>query len=102
MTCFLSIHAVKSIRANAGDTSGAPLILEIKTDAQLPQGVTLFTNDPVLNERLAEAINKIAEQRWEEKHVVEQRVASEGQAYAALDRVQDYNHRPDDDEEFVF
>lgn len=102
MTCCLSIHAVKSVRAHAGDTQGAPLSLSITTDAPLPQSVTLFTDDPILNARLVEAINKVADERWQEKMVVEARVANEGAAYEALDKMQDYNHRPDDGGEVVF
>lgn len=98
MSAHISIHCIKYIRASAGGTMGAPLTIEIGDAGQLPHSITLFTDDQVLADRLVEVINDVFDTREQERRVVDARVANESAAYEALDRVQDYNHRPDEEE----
>lgn len=58
MTTFVSIHHVASLKATAGTTSGAPLIIDIVDDKGHRAGdVTLFLGNHVFAQRLADAIN---------------------------------------------
>lgn len=98
MSTHLSIHFIKWIRASACGTQGAPLTIEVKGDGPLPNSITLFTDDQVLADRLVEVINDVFDAREQEKRIVDTRVANEAAAYDALDRIQDYNHRADEDE----
>jgi len=86
MTVHISIHNATSIRASTSCTDASPLTLSIKTDAMLPHEVTVFIGDPVLVARLVDAINRIDQERFEEKLTVEARIANEGAAYSAADR----------------
>ncbi len=87
MTVHINIHGATSIRATTSGTSANPLTISVKSaEHMLPHEVTIFANDPVLTERLVEAINRIDQERFEERHVTEARIANEGAAYNALDR----------------
>ncbi len=59
MACHISIHYAHKIGALAGTTTGAPLIINIDRDngGNIPDEVTLFTDDHELSRRLADAIN---------------------------------------------
>lgn len=59
MACYTSIHHAHKIKARAGHTSGAPLIINIDSDrhGDLGDELTLFTDDHDLSRRLADAIN---------------------------------------------
>jgi hypothetical protein len=59
MACHISIHYAHKIGARAGTTTGAPLIINIDRDngGNLPDEVTLFTDDHELSRKLADAIN---------------------------------------------
>ena len=96
MSAHFTIHQIKNISVRPGGTTGAPLLIEIRSDGSLPYSITLFTDDHVLNGRLAEAINGIVQQRAIEKRVVEVRIDAESRIYEI-----DYNQRPSD-EEIVF
>lgn len=73
MSVYLSVHNVKTISASTTGTSAAPLTIECMCGTGLtPHAITLFTGDPVLNERLIEAINKIRRERLEELAAAEQ------------------------------
>ncbi len=101
MSTHLSIHCIKWIRASAGGTQGAPLTIEVKSDSPIPSSITLFTDDQVLADRLVEVINDVFDAREQEKRIVDSRVANESAVYEALDKVEDCNHRPNE-EEWVF
>ena len=67
MSVYLSVHNVKTISASTTGTSAAPITIECMVGSGItPHAITLFTGDPVLNERLIEAINKIRRTRLEE------------------------------------
>lgn len=59
MATYTSIHYAHKIRAEAGTTTGAPLIVKIDRDngGILGDQITLFTDDHELTRLLADAIN---------------------------------------------
>ena len=59
MATYISIHYAHKIRAEAGTTTGAPLIVKADRDngGVLSDEVTLFTDDHDLTRLLADAIN---------------------------------------------
>lgn len=58
MTTYVSIHRIKTIRAEAQGTMGAPVKIEITNDAgSFEAEVCLFTDSVPLSRRIASAIN---------------------------------------------
>jgi hypothetical protein len=59
MPTHSSIHYAHKIKARAGGTMGAPLVINIDSDrhGDLGDELTLFTDDHELSRRLADAIN---------------------------------------------
>ena len=59
MPCHTSIHYAHKIKARAGGTTGAPLVINIDSDRHgvLGDELTLFTDDHELSRKLADAIN---------------------------------------------
>lgn len=56
---YLTLHDITGIRASAGGTRGAPLVLTtIGTDGRQTSEVVLFTDDFALARTLATAINE--------------------------------------------
>jgi len=62
MATYTSIHYAHKIKARAGDTTGAPLVIYIDSDMHGAIGdeLILFTQDFELSRKLAEAINAAA------------------------------------------
>ena len=65
MVAYTSIHHAHKIRAHAGTTLGAPLIIEIDREngGLLHDEVTLFTDDHELSRMLADAITGAVAER---------------------------------------
>jgi len=100
MSAHLTLHDVKYIRASTTATTGAPLCISFQSRVgEVPDSVSIFTDDQVLTDRLVEVINDVVDQRWQETCVIEARINSEGAVYE-LDRTQDYNQRPNEEEAF--
>jgi len=59
MSSYVSVHFAHKISARAGTTGGAPLIVTIDREhgGNLPDELTLFTDDHELSRKLADAIN---------------------------------------------
>lgn len=64
----LSLHGTKNITARTTGTSGAPLQLRLEGsgDGYNTAEVCIYTDDPVLTDRLIQAINAVCEARRNE------------------------------------
>ena len=82
MSAHLTIHDVKHIRASTTATTGAPLAISFQTRVgEVPDSVSIFTDDQVLTDRLVEVINDVVDRRYHETHSIEARISNESAVY---------------------